>query len=75
MTIDDDLCIHCGTCVDACLYGVRRRLDSDPRKVVVENEALCRGCGACIERCPQIHAGKLATTVELHPDTLDMNDP
>ncbi len=73
--IDDEHCIHCGTCVDACIYGVRKRDESDPRLVVVEDEMLCRGCGACIERCPQIANGLPATSVELHPHFLDMDDP
>ena len=73
--IDEEHCIHCGTCVDACMYSVRKRDESDPRRVVIADEALCRGCGACLERCPQI-ANKLpATTVELHPDYLSMDDP
>jgi len=73
--IDDELCIHCGTCVDACIYGVRKRDESDPRLVLVEDDLLCRGCGACLERCPQIAAGQPATSVELHPCFLDMDDP
>ena len=73
--IDEEHCIHCGTCVDACMYGVRKRDETDPRRVVIADESLCRGCGACLERCPQI-ANKLpATTVELHPDYLSMEDP
>jgi glutamate synthase domain-containing protein 2/FAD/FMN-containing dehydrogenase/glutamate synthase domain-containing protein 3/ferredoxin len=73
--IDEEYCLHCGTCVDACMYGVRKRDESDPRRVVIADEALCRGCGACLERCPQVAAGLPATTVELHPDYLLMNDP
>lgn len=75
VTIDEEYCLHCGTCVDACMYSVRKRSESDPRRVVVDDEALCRGCGACLERCPQIAKGIPATSVELHPDFLQMNDP
>ncbi|MGQ9647982.1 MAG: glutamate synthase-related protein, partial [Thermodesulfobacteriota bacterium] len=75
VTIDEPYCLHCGTCVDACMYSVRKRSESDPRRVVVDDEALCRGCGACLERCPQIAKGIPATSVELHPDFLQMNDP
>ncbi len=56
--IDEELCLHCGTCVDACMYSVRKRDEADPRRVVIADESLCRGCGACLERCPQI-ANKL----------------
>jgi len=75
VAIDDEHCIHCGTCVDACIYGVRKRDEKDPRCVVIADEALCRGCGSCLERCPQVAKGIPATTVELHPDYLSMHDP
>jgi len=75
VSIDEEYCLHCGTCVDACMYSVRKRNESDPRRVVVDDEALCRGCGACLERCPQIAKGISATSVELHPDVLHMDDP
>jgi glutamate synthase domain-containing protein 2/FAD/FMN-containing dehydrogenase/glutamate synthase domain-containing protein 3/ferredoxin len=73
--IDEEHCLHCGTCVDACMYSVRRRDESDPRRVVIADETLCRGCGACLERCPQIAVGLPATSVELHPAYLSMDDP
>ncbi|OGP60153.1 MAG: hypothetical protein A2162_02860, partial [Deltaproteobacteria bacterium RBG_13_52_11b] len=73
--IDEEYCLHCGTCVDACMYSVRKRNESDPRQVVISDEALCRGCGACLERCPQIAKGIPATSVELHPSYLEMSDP
>jgi glutamate synthase domain-containing protein 2/FAD/FMN-containing dehydrogenase/ferredoxin/glutamate synthase domain-containing protein 3 len=75
VVIDDEHCIHCGTCIDACMYSVRKRDEADPRRVVIADESLCRGCGACIERCPQLAAGLPATTVELHPFYLNMGDP
>jgi len=73
--IDEEHCLHCGTCVDACMYSVRKRDESDPRRIVIADETLCRGCGACLERCPQIAARIPATSVELHPDYLSMDDP
>lgn len=73
--IDEEYCYHCGTCIDACMYSVRRRDEADPRRVLIEDEALCRGCGSCLERCPQVAQGMPATTVELHPDLLQMADP
>jgi glutamate synthase domain-containing protein 2/FAD/FMN-containing dehydrogenase/glutamate synthase domain-containing protein 3/ferredoxin/glutamate synthase domain-containing protein 1 len=73
--IDEEYCLHCGTCVDACMYSVRKRDESDPRHIMILDEALCRGCGACLERCPQIAARIPATSVELHPDYLSMTDP
>jgi glutamate synthase domain-containing protein 2/FAD/FMN-containing dehydrogenase/ferredoxin len=75
VTIDEEFCLHCGTCVDACMYSVRKRDEADPRRVLIDQETLCRGCGACLERCPQAALGKAATTVELHPEFLEMDDP
>lgn len=75
VAIDEESCLNCATCVDACMYSVRRRDEKDPRRVVIADEGLCRGCGACIERCPQIAKGNRATIVELHPEYLSMNDP
>ncbi|HWU38213.1 MAG TPA: 4Fe-4S dicluster domain-containing protein, partial [Candidatus Acidoferrum sp.] len=75
VAIDEELCLHCGTCVDACMYSVRKRDEKDPRRILVDQEILCRGCGACLERCPQVAQGKAATTVELHPHFLSMDDP
>lgn len=73
--IDEEHCIHCGTCVDACMYSVRKRDEADPRKIKIHDESLCRACGACLERCPQIAIGRPATSVELHPYLLTMDDP
>jgi glutamate synthase domain-containing protein 2/FAD/FMN-containing dehydrogenase/glutamate synthase domain-containing protein 3/ferredoxin len=73
--IDEAHCIHCGTCVDACIYSVRKRGEADPRLILIEDEGLCRGCGSCLERCPQLAAGLPATTVELHPCYLQIDDP
>ncbi len=75
VTIDEEYCLHCGTCVDACMYSVRKRDESDPRRILIDDEALCRGCGACLERCPQIANKIPATSVELHPDYLSMAAP
>ncbi len=75
VTIDPEACLNCATCVDACMYSVRQRDEEDPRRVVVADESLCRGCGACLERCPQVAKGLKATTVELHPLYLGMDDP
>jgi glutamate synthase domain-containing protein 2/FAD/FMN-containing dehydrogenase/glutamate synthase domain-containing protein 3/ferredoxin len=75
VVIDEAYCLHCGTCVDACMYSVRKRDESDPRRILIVDESLCRGCGACLERCPQIANRLPATSVELHPNYLSMDDP
>ena len=57
------------------MYSVRKRDEADPRKIKIHDESLCRACGACLERCPQIAIGRPATSVELHPYLLTMDDP
>ena len=47
--VDDDLCLGCGVCAEACQFGALSLVDY---RVFVD-EALCMGCGVCIERCEQ----------------------
>ena len=64
-TVDENLCIHCGKCHDACPYSaiiVRHRpcvmsckvkaisMDED-RKAKIDNSR-CISCGACVYKCP-----------------------
>lgn len=59
ISIDDNLCAKCGTCVVACPYGVFAQQD----KLCVPEARLdvhCISCGHCVAICP---AGAIA-----HPD-------
>ncbi len=48
--IVQEMCVGCGLCRDACVYGA---LSLHPwRGVMVVNEVLCKGCGACSVACP-----------------------
>ncbi len=47
--INEDECIGCGICVDACPQDV---LAVEGSVAVVENEDSCIGCGECLEECP-----------------------
>lgn len=51
--IDYDRCVHCGQCLEFCLFGV---YEADPAgKVRVTNPAGCKtNCPACARICPQI---------------------
>ncbi|RPH48615.1 MAG: 4Fe-4S dicluster domain-containing protein [Desulfobacteraceae bacterium] len=41
-------CIHCGECVDRCVFGARVFRDEK-----MEYDAdVCPGCGLCVTRCP-----------------------
>jgi heterodisulfide reductase subunit A len=48
--VDQELCVCCGLCEDACTYGA---LSMHPwRGVMSINEVLCKGCGTCAVACP-----------------------
>jgi len=55
--IDDDLCIGCGKCAEACLYGVFKlesdKYDSKKQYPRIHNKYLCKGCGKCASVCPK----------------------
>ena len=47
--INEDDCVGCGICVDACPQEV---LDVPAGVVEIVNEEACIGCGECLEECP-----------------------
>lgn len=46
--VDDDRCVGCGKCLDACPAGALGLIDG----VAVVDQGKCRQCGACMEVCP-----------------------
>lgn len=48
-----DNCINCGKCEKACIYGVHKRSEQDPRKMADPLNQLCKNCFRCIGECPQ----------------------
>jgi heterodisulfide reductase subunit A len=48
--VDDDLCVACKVCIDACPYEARE-FDEEKNTVTV-SEVLCQGCGSCVAACP-----------------------
>ncbi len=59
---DVDLCINCGQCERACIYGVHSRNPFDVRKMAEPESALCRNCFRCIQECP-----RLALSMDFNP--------
>jgi heterodisulfide reductase subunit A2 len=48
--VDQELCVGCALCENACAYGA---LSMHPwRGIMTVNEVLCKGCGACSVACP-----------------------
>lgn len=48
-----DNCVNCGKCEKACIYGVHKRSEQDPRKMADPVNSLCKNCFRCIQECPQ----------------------
>lgn len=46
--INQDICVQCGNCLDACRFGAVSETDN----VYTINPIKCVGCGECIEVCP-----------------------
>ncbi len=46
---DEDLCVHCLTCVRVCPYNVP--VITEEGKVSIRNEQ-CQACGLCLSMCP-----------------------
>jgi electron transport complex protein RnfB len=47
-TVDAELCIGCGDCVERCQFGAL----SLPEEVCVVDDSHCVGCGLCASVCP-----------------------
>jgi ferredoxin len=48
VTIDEDKCTGCGSCIDACLTGALKMVNGKSKLV---DERLCDGFGSCIAAC------------------------
>jgi Pyruvate/2-oxoacid:ferredoxin oxidoreductase delta subunit len=48
-----DNCMNCAKCEKACIYGVHKRSEQDPRKMADPVNQLCKNCFRCIQDCPQ----------------------
>jgi UDP-glucose 4-epimerase len=65
ISIDDDACTRCETCVTECFMGA---LSLDGGKIV-RDEASCKACGRCVTICPQ---GAVSVTISDVQKTADL---
>ena len=49
VTLDENKCINCKTCVSICPMGIYKDLEE---KVLVGNEVECIACMGCVPACP-----------------------
>lgn len=47
-TVDEDLCIGCGECIEHCQFDALTLGD-----IIQIDEIRCTGCGVCVPQCPQ----------------------
>lgn len=57
--VNKSICVNCGTCSKACLFGAIKPVDDIPEI----NTGLCMGCGVCVSHCP-FHAIELIPAPE-----------
>ena len=57
VTVDPDICVGCGTCMDICVFVGRNMVNG---KAVIDQER-CLGCGRCERVCPN---GAISITLD-----------
>ena len=50
--VEENHCMGCGACVEACTYGAIELRETRQGKKAVVNPVLCKGCGLCNALCP-----------------------
>jgi UDP-glucose 4-epimerase len=47
VVVDEDACVGCGDCIDACVWNGNEMIDG-----IAHVTDRCLGCGRCVEACP-----------------------
>ncbi len=47
VVVDEDACVGCGDCIDACVWNGNEMIDD-----IAHITERCLGCGRCVEACP-----------------------
>ncbi len=50
--VDQEKCIGCGKCVEACTFGAIRLQGEGKEKKAFIDPTMCQDCGACAQVCP-----------------------
>jgi len=50
--VDEDKCISCGACINACTYGAIEFYESPAGRKARGTPVLCKGDGLCNPKCP-----------------------
>ena len=51
--VDQDKCIGCGKCVEACTFGAVRLQREGKEKKAFIDPTMCQDCGSCAQVCPR----------------------
>ena len=66
ISIDEDKCVGCGLCVNACHQGALKLIDGKAKLV---SETYCDGLGMCLPKCPT----KALQIIEKNVESFDKN--
>lgn len=51
--INQDLCVWCGKCQEACPFDAIEKQEVNGKTIAIVNTSVCKGCGMCAPICPE----------------------
>jgi len=51
--INQDLCVWCGKCQEACPFDAIEKQEVNGKPIAIVNTSVCKGCGMCAPICPE----------------------